>query len=182
MPHPDAATNISGERGGTAARRERGRVPSAADHGRATQPRTTKEAGVSSAPSRVFIARLIDLPIFDPQGDQVGKVRDVVVAIRSETSPPRVLGLVVEVFGRRRIFVPMTRVTSIASGHVYTTGLINMRRFVQRTSETLVIAQMLDRTVTIRPTGVSRVVYDVAMEQARNRDWVLSRVAVREPS
>src|SRR5690606_8496460 len=90
--------------------------------------------------------------------------------------------LVVEVFGRRRIFVPMTRVTSIASGHVYTTGLINMRRFVQRTSETLVIAQMLDRTVTIRPTGVSGAVYDVAMEQARNRDWVLSRVAVREPS
>ncbi|WP_110241756.1 magnesium transporter MgtE N-terminal domain-containing protein [Nocardioides gilvus] len=137
---------------------------------------------MSSAPSRVFIARLVGLPVFDPQGDQVGKVRDVVVAIRSETSPPRVLGLVVEVFGRRRIFVPMTRVTSIASGHVYTTGLINTRRFVQRTSETLVIAQMLDRTVTIRSTGVSGVVYDVAMEQARNRDWVLSRVAVREPS
>jgi flagellar motility protein MotE (MotC chaperone)/sporulation protein YlmC with PRC-barrel domain len=132
-------------------------------------------------PGRVYAARLVGLPIFDPQGDQVGKVRDLVVAIRSETSQPRVLGLVAEVFGRRRIFVPMTRVTNIDSGQVYTTGLLNMRRFEQRTTETLVIGQMLDRTVTIASTGVHGTVYDVAMEQARTRDWVLCRVAVQEP-
>jgi Mg/Co/Ni transporter MgtE len=132
-------------------------------------------------PGRVYAARLVGLPIFDPQGDQVGKVRDLVVAIRSETSQPRVLGLVAEVFGRRRIFVPMTRVTNIDSGQVYTTGLLNMRRFEQRTTETLVIGQMLDRTVTIASTGVRGTVYDVAMEQARTRDWVLCRVAVQEP-
>ena len=132
-------------------------------------------------PGRVYAARLVGLPIYDPQGDQVGKVRDLVVAIRSETSQPRVLGLVAEVLGRRRIFVPMTRVTNIDSGQVYTTGLLNMRRFEQRPTETLVIGQMLDRTVTIEPTGVRGTVYDVAMEQARTRDWVLSRVAVQEP-
>jgi flagellar motility protein MotE (MotC chaperone)/sporulation protein YlmC with PRC-barrel domain len=132
-------------------------------------------------PGRVYAARLVGLPIFDPQGDQVGKVRDLVVAIRSETSQPRVLGLVAEVFGRRRIFVPMTRVTNIDSGQVYTTGLLNMRRFEQRTTETLVIGQMLDRSVTIASTGISGTVYDVAMEQARTRDWVLCRVAIQEP-
>jgi Mg/Co/Ni transporter MgtE len=137
---------------------------------------------VSTTPSRVYAARLVGLPIFDPQGDQVGKVRDLVVAIRSETSQPRVLGLVAEVFGRRRIFVPMTRVTNVDAGQVYTTGLLNMRRFEQRSTETLVLGQMLDRTVRIIPTGVSGVVYDVAMEQARNRDWVLSRVAIQEPA
>jgi Mg/Co/Ni transporter MgtE len=136
---------------------------------------------VSTTPTRVYAARLVGLPIFDPQGDQVGKVRDLVVAIRSETSQPRVLGLVGEVLGRRRIFVPMTRVTHIDSGQVYTTGLLNMRRFEQRPTETLVIGQMLDRTVTIEPTGVRGTVYDVAMEQTRTRDWVLSRVAVQEP-
>jgi len=132
-------------------------------------------------PGRVYAARLVGLPIFDPQGDQVGKVRDLVVAIRSESSQPRVLGLVAEVFGRRRIFVAMTRVTHIDSGQVYTTGLLNMRRFEQRPTETLVIGQMLDRTVTIASTGVRGTVYDVAMEQARTRDWVLCRVAVQEP-
>jgi len=136
---------------------------------------------VSTTATRVYAARLVGLPIFDPQGDQVGKVRDLVVAIRSETSQPRVLGLVAEVFGRRRIFVPMTRVTNIDAGQVYTTGLLNMRRFEQRPTETLVIGQMLDRTVTIESTGVRGTVYDVAMEQSRTRDWVLSRVAVQEP-
>ena len=137
---------------------------------------------MSTAPSRVYAARLVGLPIFDPQGDQVGKVRDLVVTIRSEASQPRVLGLVAEVFGRRRIFVPMTRVTNIDSGQVYTTGLLNMRRFEQRSTETLVIGQILDRTVTNPSTGVTGTVYDVAMEQARNRDWVLSRVAIQEPA
>jgi flagellar motility protein MotE (MotC chaperone)/sporulation protein YlmC with PRC-barrel domain len=135
---------------------------------------------VSNAPSRVYAARLVGLPIFDPVGDQVGKVRDLVVTMRSEAQP-RVLGMVAEVFGRRRIFVPMTRVTNIDSGQVYTTGLLNMRRFEQRSTETLVIGQMLDRRVTIRSSGMSGTVYDVAMEQGRTRDWVLSRVAVQEP-
>ncbi len=136
---------------------------------------------MSTAPTRVYAARLVGLPIFDPQGDQVGKVRDLVAAVRSEVSQPRVLGMVAEVFGRRRIFVPMTRVTNIDSGRVYTTGLLNMRRFEQRSTETLVVGQMLDRTVTIKGAGVTGTVYDVGMEQARNRDWVLSRVAVQEP-
>ena len=137
---------------------------------------------MSTAPSRVYAARLVGLPIFDPQGDQVGKVRDLVVTMRAATSRPRVLGMVAEVFGRRRIFVPMTRVTNIDSGQVYTTGLLNMRRFEQRSTETLVIGQMLDRTVRIRSTGVTGTVYDVAMEQGRTRDWFLSRVAVQEPA
>jgi flagellar motility protein MotE (MotC chaperone)/sporulation protein YlmC with PRC-barrel domain len=136
---------------------------------------------VSTAPPRVYAARLVGLPIFDPQGDQVGKVRDLVVAVRSEVSQPRVLGLVAEVFGRRRIFVPMTRVTNIDSAQVYTTGLLNMRRFEQRPTETLVMGEMLDKTVRIPSQDVTGTVFDVAMEQARTRDWVLSRVAVKEP-
>ena len=138
-------------------------------------------AHVSTSPSRVYAARLVGLPIFDPQGDQVGKVRDLVVALRSEVSQPRVLGMVAEVFGRRRIFVPMTRVTNIDSGQVYTTGLLNMRRFEQRPTETLVVGQLFDRAVTVKASGVTGTVYDVGMELARNRDWVLSRVAVKEP-
>jgi flagellar motility protein MotE (MotC chaperone)/sporulation protein YlmC with PRC-barrel domain len=136
---------------------------------------------VSTTPSRVFAARLVGLPIYDPQGDQVGKVRDLVVSVRTDSSQPRVLGLVAEVFGRRRIFVPMTRITNVDSGQVYTTGLLNMRRFEQRPGETLVIGQMLDREVTVRGSDARGTVYDVAMEQARNRDWVLSRVAIQEP-
>ncbi|MBA2445529.1 MAG: CBS domain-containing protein [Nocardioidaceae bacterium] len=134
---------------------------------------------MSVAPTRVFVARLAGMLVFDPNGDQVGKVRDVVAAVRAENKQPRVLGLVVEVLGRRRIFVPMTRVTSVDSGQVITTGLVNMRRFEQRSGETLVLGELLDRTVTLKETGASGTVYDIAMEQARTRDWLLSRVAVQ---
>jgi CBS domain-containing protein/sporulation protein YlmC with PRC-barrel domain len=134
---------------------------------------------VSAAPTRVFIARLAGLLVYDPNGDQVGKVRDVVVAMRPDTKPPRVLGLVVEVLGRRRIFVPMTRVTSVDSGQVITTGLVNMRRFQQRSTETLVLGELLDRQVTLTDSAETAVVYDIAMEQWRTREWVLSRVAVQ---
>jgi CBS domain-containing protein len=134
---------------------------------------------VSVAPTRVFIARLAGLFVYDPNGDQVGKVRDVVTAVRDENRQPRVLGLVVEVMGRRRIFVPMTRVTSVDSGQVITTGLVNMRRFEQRAGETLVVGELFDRRVRIKESGVEGTVFDVAMEQARTRDWVISRVAVQ---
>lgn len=136
---------------------------------------------MSNSPNRVYAARLVGLPIFDPQGDQVAKVRDVVVAVRSEARQPRVLGLVAEVFGRRKIFVPMTRVTNIDAGQVYSTGLLNMRRFEQRSTETLVMGQILDREVQLKGSGVTSRIYDVGLERTRNRDWVLSRVAVQEP-
>lgn len=133
---------------------------------------------MSTAPTRVFVARLSGLSVFDPSGDQVGKVRDVVVVRRTGTAAPRAVGLVVEVFGRRRVFAPMTRVTTIDAGNVIITGLLNMRRFEQRTTETLVIAQLLDRKVTIKASGEEGSVFDIALEQERGREWFVSRVAV----
>ena len=135
---------------------------------------------MTSSPSRVFVGRLAGLQVFDPAGDQVGRVRDLVALMRPEGMAPRVLGLVVEVFGRRTVFLPMTRVTSIDSGQIITTGVVNMRRFEQRPNETLVVGEMLDRRVRVRETGTEGTVYDLAIEQERNRDWVVSRVAIQE--
>ncbi|GAA1973836.1 magnesium transporter MgtE N-terminal domain-containing protein [Kitasatospora viridis] len=126
--------------------------------------------------SRVFISHLAGIAVFDPNGDQVGRVRDVVVALRIGARPPRVLGLVVEVVGRRRIFLPMTRVTSLESGQVLTTGVINMRRFEQRPTETLVLAELLDRRVTETATGAEVTVLDVAMVSTRLREWEITKV------
>ena len=88
-----------------------------------------------TALNRVFLARLAGTAVFDPNGDQLGKVRDAVATLRSNNQPPRILGLIVEVPPRKRIFVPITRVTSIDNGHVIITGLLNMRRFEPRTNE-----------------------------------------------
>ncbi|MFI9270518.1 magnesium transporter MgtE N-terminal domain-containing protein [Kitasatospora sp. NPDC052896] len=128
---------------------------------------------------RVFISHLAGIAVFDPNGDLVGRVRDVVVSLRIGGRPPRVLGLVVEVVGRRRIFLPMTRVTSLESGQVLTTGVINMRRFEQRPTETLVLAELLDRRVTETAAGAEVTVLDVAMVQTRVREWEISKVFVQ---
>ncbi len=133
-----------------------------------------------SSASRVFIARLAGIGVFDPSGDQLGKVRDAVTALRADRNPPRILGLVVEMQQRHRIFVPMGRATRIEPDQVVlSSGTINMKRFERRPSETLVLAELLDRSVTVRETGAPAVVVDLGMEPNRNRDWVISRLAVR---
>ena len=129
--------------------------------------------------ARVFIARLTGAGVFDPNGDQVGKVRDVVVALRTPPRPPRVVGLVVEVPPRRRIFIPITRVTSIDAGAVVVTGLVNMRRFEQRPGEVLVVGELLDSSARLRTDGDDVTLLDLGMEQRRTRDWELSKVYVQ---
>ena len=136
---------------------------------------------MSGAAPRVFIARLAGASVFDPNGDQVGRLRDVVVALRGPGLPPRVLGLVVEVPMRRRIFVPILRVTSIDPGQIVTTGVVNMRRFEQRGNERLVIGEIVDRKAHLAgdPSGSPVTVIDTAMEQDKARDWLLVKVFVR---
>src|SRR5215210_1930494 len=132
--------------------------------------------------SRAYVSRLAGLPVFDPNGDRVGKVRDVVVALRVGTAAPRVLGLVVEVVTRRRIFVPMGRVTAVDPGAVVLgSGTLNLKRFEQRAGETLVLGELLDRSVRIKESDRTAQVVDAGIEQLRTGDWVLSRVAVPDP-
>ena len=132
--------------------------------------------------TRAYVSRLAGLTVFDPNGDRVGKVRDVVVALRVDTAAPRVLGMVVEVVARRRIFVPMGRVTGIESGAVMlASGTLNLKRFEQRAGETLVLGELLDRTVRIKESGRPAHVVDAGMDQTRTGDWVLAKIAVQEP-
>jgi flagellar motility protein MotE (MotC chaperone) len=131
-----------------------------------------------SSLNRIFLARLAGTTVFDPNGDPVGKVRDAVATLRTNNQPPRVLGLIIEVPPRRRIFVPITRVTSIDNGTVVMTGLLNMRRFEQRTNEIMVNAEMLDRSVKLIESGETVIVEDVAMELAKSGDWFIERVHV----
>ena len=133
--------------------------------------------------------------MFDPIGDQVGRVRDVVAVFGASPQAPRAIGLVVEVPGRRRVFVPMARVTSMDAGQVITTGLVNLRRFEQRPSETLLLGEMLDRSVSLRSSGDDNgdgsgdgsggggdqvTIEDLSIEATRsNREWRVTEVFVR---
>jgi Mg/Co/Ni transporter MgtE len=132
--------------------------------------------------TRAYVSRVAGLTVFDPNGDRVGKVRDEHVALRVGTAAPRVLGLIVEVVARRRIFTPMGRVTGLDAASVrLSTGTLNLKRFEQRAGETLVLGELLDRRVLMSEPERPAVVVDAAIEQTRTGDWVLSRLAVQEP-
>jgi sporulation protein YlmC with PRC-barrel domain len=128
--------------------------------------------------NRVFLARLAGTAVFDPNGDQLGKVRDAVATLRTNNQPPRILGFIIEVPPRKRIFIPITRVTSIDNGHVIITGLLNMRRFEPRTNEISVLSEMLDRSVTLIETNEKVTVEDVGMELSKTGDWFIEKVHV----
>ncbi|MET3768670.1 CBS domain-containing protein/sporulation protein YlmC with PRC-barrel domain [Marisediminicola sp. UYEF4] len=130
--------------------------------------------------ARVFVARLGGCSVFDPAGDKVGRVRDVIVVYRT-TQSPRVVGLVVEVPGRRRVFLSIGRVTSIGSGQIITTGLINMRRFEQRGGEVRVIAEVLGREVKFVDGSGAATIEDVAIEEIGPGEWQVSELFVRRP-
>ncbi len=117
--------------------------------------------------------------MLDPNGDQVGRVRDVVIQNRSGNRAPRVKGLVVELFAMRRIFVPMARVRSIHAHQVIISGLVNTRRFEVREHEVLVVDHLFDRTVRRPSATAEETIFDLAIRHVRGRDWEVAEVAVR---
>ncbi|MHA3020006.1 magnesium transporter MgtE N-terminal domain-containing protein [Mycobacterium sp. BMJ-28] len=139
------------------------------------------------AVNRVYVARLAGMVVLGPDGESIGRVRDVVVSISVVRQQPRVLGLVVELLTRRRIFVPILRVTAIEPNAVtLSTGNVSLRRFAQRPGEVLVLGQVLDTRVRVNDpelvtlSGTDVVVVDLGIEQVRSRDWMVTKVAVRQ--
>jgi CBS domain-containing protein len=135
---------------------------------------------VASRESSVFISRLKNLPVLDVAGDQLGRVRDVIVQRRADGRPPRVKGLLVELFARHRIFISMARVRNVDPTQVVISGVVNTRRFERRESEILVIDDLFDRSAERTDRQTPAVVFDVAMQTTRVHEWELSEVAIRE--
>ncbi len=139
-------------------------------------------ANMAATTTKAFVARLAGVGVFDPNGDQIGRVRDVVVTIRGEGQAPRVHGMVIEVPPKRRIFLPITRITGIESGTVVANGMLNLRRFEPRAGETLVVAELFDRHVDLLSTGENVRVIDIGIDNNRLNDWYISQLFVRKIS
>ena len=133
-----------------------------------------------STAKRVFLGRFAGTSVFEPNGDRVGKIRDLVALLRTQNQPPRVVGLVVEVPPKRRIFIPITRISSIDLGVVVITGNLNIRRFEPRTNEIQVISELLDKSVQHHHALYT--VDDVAMESDAKGDWYLNRLHISPKS
>jgi len=134
----------------------------------------------SATTTSVFISRIRGLPVLDSAGDQVGKLRDVVIQRRTAGRAPRVKGMVVELFARHRIYVPMARIRSVDGVQIVISGVVNTRRFERRESETLVFDDLFDLTVEQIGHPTPAVIFDVSMRPIRTHDWELDQVALRD--
>jgi CBS domain-containing protein len=93
----------------------------------------------------VYVTRVTRLPLVGADGADVGRVVDVVLDLGGR--PPRVNGFVVAV-GRRRVFVGAGRVGEISNDGVrLRRGSVNLRQFVLRAGEQLVIGELIGRPV-----------------------------------
>jgi len=128
----------------------------------------------------MYISRLRGLPIIDVDGDSIGKLHDVVIQIRGQGRPPRVKGLVAELFARRRAYLPMERVYSIDAVQIVVSGVVNTRRFHRREGETFVLEDLVGRRAVRRGTSNPTTIFDVAMHAGRGDDWEVAKVALRD--
>src|SRR5271156_3948242 len=138
--------------------------------------------------NRVYAARLARMQGLGSMGEALGRGRGGVGSISIVRQQPRVLGLVVEMASRRRIFVPILQVSSIEPDAVtLNTNSVSMSRFDQRPGEVLVLGQIVDTKVRVNDPELPEladtdvVVTDLGLEQTRTRDWMVTRVAVRIP-
>ena len=90
------------------------------------------------------LSTLVRRPIFDKDGDRIGRVQDLVARLGNDSHPPLV-GVVMRIEGRD-LFVPMKKIGGLDEGKVRFEGRrVDLRRFERRPGEILLAADLLAR-------------------------------------
>ena len=93
----------------------------------------------------LYLSQAIGRPVLDRNGESIGRVADLLVAVGDRYQP--VTGLVVET-DRRRIFLPWTSVDRLdALGARLSTPTIDIDKFLQRPNEILLKADLMDKQI-----------------------------------
>ncbi|HUC05961.1 MAG TPA: CBS domain-containing protein [Acidimicrobiales bacterium] len=90
------------------------------------------------------LSSVIRRPLVDSTGDRLGRVKDLIVHMGESPHPP-VVGMVVTI-GRRDLFVPMRKISSLDGGRVVFEGArVDLRRFERRPGELLLARDLRTR-------------------------------------
>jgi CBS domain-containing protein len=93
----------------------------------------------------LYLSQAIGRPVLDGNGEPIGKIADLIVAV-GDRYPP-VTGLVVET-DRRRIFMPWSSVDHLDTGGARLRTLtIDIGKFSQRPNEILLRADLMDKQI-----------------------------------
>ncbi len=92
----------------------------------------------------LHLSTFIRRPIFDQDGDRIGRVQDLVARVGLDAHPPLV-GVVVRIEGRN-LFVPIRKIGGLAQGRMTFEGRrVDLRRFERRPGELLLAEDLLAR-------------------------------------
>ncbi|MBP3088970.1 magnesium transporter [Corynebacterium sp. sy017] len=135
--------------------------------------------------TRVYAGRLSGMVVRGPDTDIIGRVRDVIVNVRPAGHSSRVLGLVVEMTNKRRIFLPMLRIATIEPLEItLVSGSVSLRGFKARSGEVAVLGELIGAKVHVDDPELDHLhshaveIADIELERTRTRDWEISKVAV----
>jgi len=93
----------------------------------------------------IHLSQVIGQPVRDQNGESIGKVADLIVAVGGRYPP--VTGLVINT-DRRQIFLPWTSVASLdTSGARLSTFQLDITKFSQRQNEILLKLDLLDKQI-----------------------------------
>jgi CBS domain-containing protein len=105
---------------------------------------STVDATASQAPPILHLSSVVGSPLRDSDGEQLGKVEDVIVRLGGTGYPP-ITGFLVKVAGRTS-FLGVDRVSDIGpDGVVLRKAKLDLRRFERRPEEVLLKRDLLDR-------------------------------------
>lgn len=140
---------------------------------------------VMNSVTRVYAGRLAGMVVRSPDAEPIGRVRDIVVMLHGHEQESRVLGLIVALPSKRRIFLPMLRVATIEPQEiVLASGQVSMRSYQPREGETTINQDIIGAKVHVDDPELEQLhgkaveVADVELTRTRSRDWVISKVAV----
>jgi hypothetical protein len=90
------------------------------------------------------LSTILRRPIFDRQGERIGRVQDLVARLGDDPHPP-IVGAVIRIEGRD-LFVPVRKIGGLAEGKVTFEGRrVDLRRFERRPGEILLAEDLLAR-------------------------------------
>jgi hypothetical protein len=122
----------------------------------------------------LHLSGLLRRPITDRGGESIGRMSDMIAALRGADDPV-VTGLVAAV-GSRRVFVPIDQVASLDGAELrLTSAQLDLRQFERRHGEVLLRADVLGHRLIDVESGHLVRAADLELAQ-RDGDWVVAGV------
>ena len=92
----------------------------------------------------LHLSTFLRRPIFDQDGDRIGRVQDLVARLGDDAHPP-IVGAVIRIEGRN-LFVPIRKIGGLSEGRMTFEGSrVDLRRFERRPGELLLAEDLLAR-------------------------------------